>query len=81
MTCSRSLHYNADLGGRLSYSWQHHDKHLFCMSPIIWHIDDCGKVFKDAPAGFKLRVCNENLILLYLDQNICLGYSKEPSQC
>ena len=27
-----------------------------------------------------LRVCNENLIFLFLNQNICCGYSKEPSQ-
>ena len=25
-------------------------------------------------------VCNENLIFLFLNQNICCGYSKEPSQ-
>ena len=30
--------------------------------------------------GFKLTVCNENLIFLFLKQNICCGYSKEPSQ-
>ena len=27
-----------------------------------------------------LRVRNENLIFLFLNQNICCGYSKEPSQ-
>ena len=27
-----------------------------------------------------LRVCNENLIFLFLNQNICCGFSKEPSQ-
>ena len=27
-----------------------------------------------------LRVRNENLISLFLNQNICCGYSKEPSQ-
>ena len=27
-----------------------------------------------------LRVHNENLIFLFLNQNICCGYSKEPSQ-
>ena len=27
-----------------------------------------------------LRVRNENLIFLFLKQNICCGYSKEPSQ-
>ena len=30
--------------------------------------------------GLKLRVRNENLIFLFLNQNICCGYSKEPSQ-
>ena len=28
-----------------------------------------------------IRECNENLIFLFLHQNICCGYSKEPSQC
>ena len=32
------------------------------------------------PSGLKLRVRNENLIFLFLSQNICCGYSKEPSQ-
>ena len=32
------------------------------------------------PPGLKLRVLNENLIFLFLNQNICCGYSKEPSQ-
>ena len=26
-------------------------------------------------------MCKENLIFLFLNQNICCGYSKEPSQC
>ena len=32
-------------------------------------------------SGLLLRVHNENLIFLFLNQNICCGYSKEPSQC
>ena len=35
---------------------------------------------KRVKAGLKLRVRNENLIFLFLNQNICCGYSKEPSQ-
>ena len=35
---------------------------------------------KRASAGLWLRVCYENLILIFLNQNICCGYSKEPSQ-
>ena len=31
--------------------------------------------------GLKLRVCIEKIIFLSLNQNICCGYSKEPSQC
>ena len=31
-------------------------------------------------AGLRFRVWNENLIFLFLNQNICLGCSKEPSQ-
>ena len=30
--------------------------------------------------GLQLRVRNENSIFLFLSQNICCGYSKEPSQ-
>ena len=30
--------------------------------------------------GLKLRVRNKNLIFLFLNQNICCGYSKELSQ-
>ena len=31
-------------------------------------------------SGLELRVRNENLIFLFLNQNVCCGYSKEPSQ-
>ena len=31
-------------------------------------------------AGLYLRVCNRKIIFLFLNQNICCGYSKEPSQ-
>ena len=27
----------------------------------------------------EVKVCNENLTFLFLNQNICCGYSKEPS--
>ena len=27
-----------------------------------------------------VRVCNEKLIFLFVNKNICCGYSKEPSQ-
>ena len=32
-----------------------------------------------SPIGLKLRVCIEKLIFLFLNQNICCGYSKELS--
>ena len=35
---------------------------------------------KPTDAGLQLRVHNENLIFLFLNQNICCGYSNEPSQ-
>ena len=31
-------------------------------------------------SGFYLRVRNRKIIFLLLNQNICCGYSKEPSQ-
>ena len=33
---------------------------------------------KRAVPGLKLRVHNGNLIFLFLNQNICCGYPKEP---
>ena len=30
--------------------------------------------------GFYLRVCNRKIVFLFLNQNICCGYSKEPSE-
>ena len=40
----------------------------------------CGYVRVQQDPGLNLRVCNKNLIFLFLNQNICCGYSKEPSQ-
>ena len=31
-------------------------------------------------SGLKLRVCAKKMIFLFLNQNICCGYSKEPSE-
>ena len=36
--------------------------------------------FQLISTGLQLRVSNKNLIFLFLNQNICYGYSKEPSQ-
>ena len=47
---------------------------------------DSNKNMKNYPAwkklsnaGPQLRVCTKKLIFLFLNQNICCGYSKEPS--
>ena len=37
-------------------------------------------VIKAEVPEFLLRVRNENLIFLFLNQNICCGYPNEPSQ-
>ena len=39
----------------------------------------CDKREENGP-GLYLRLHYENLIFLFLNQNICCGYSKEPSQ-
>ena len=31
--------------------------------------------------GLKLRVCTRKIIFLFLNQNVCCGYSKVQSQC
>ena len=43
-------------------------------------IPHCWKSRVKAQTGLEFRVRNENLIFLFLNQNICCGYSKEPSQ-
>ena len=51
-------------------------------SPEVCHLQ-----FLNAPVynililtGPQIRVCNRKLFFLFLNQNICCGYSKEPSQ-
>ena len=50
-----------------------------------WSIEDLARVHRMLQNRWEplpvtgLRVCNENLIFLFLNQNICCGYSKEPS--
>ena len=36
-------------------------------------------LFKSQMPGIKIHVHNQKLIFLFLNQNICCGYSKEPS--
>ena len=31
-------------------------------------------------SGLQIRVYNQNIFFLFVNQNICCGYSKEPSQ-
>ena len=35
---------------------------------------------EESTSGLKLRVQTKKIIFLFLIQNICCGYSKEPSQ-
>ena len=45
------------------------------------HFDNMLKIVHLSRSSRTLvRVRNENLIFLFLNQNICCGYSKEPSQ-
>ena len=37
------------------------------------------RVIKVLIKGLQIRVCNGKLFFLFLNQNICCGYSKEPS--
>ena len=30
--------------------------------------------------GFQIRVCNGNVLFLFLNKNLCCGYAKEPIQ-
>ena len=51
-------------------------------SPLFTSSDqESNTMYTDQTApGLKLRVHTKTLILLFLNQNICWGYSKEPSQ-
>ena len=46
--------------------------------PAFWHTFASYKALLGP--GHLLRMRNENLIFLFLNQNICCGYSKELSQ-
>ena len=53
-----------------------------------WRWSDCASAQSDQRhccfhvtyTGLELRVHNKNVTFLFLNQNICCGYSKEPSQ-
>ena len=34
---------------------------------------------QDTKSGLLIRECNRKIVFLFLSQNICFGYSKEPS--
>ena len=42
------------------------------------HLKSLWGVLKDV-TGPQIRVCTRKLFILFLNQNICCGYSKEPS--
>ena len=44
-------------------------EHFFVLFELCW----------TPHAGLQIRVCNWKLLFLFLNQNICCGYSKEPS--
>ena len=46
----------------------------------IYTTDHPGFTVSNHMAGLWLRVGNKKIIFLFLNQNICCGYSKEPSQ-
>ena len=43
---------------------------------LLHHADQTAQML----TGPKLTVCNQKIFFLFLNQNICCGYSKEPSQ-
>ena len=51
------------------------DLNLHCM-----HMPTCILCWSPAQLDVILRVLNQKLIFVFLKQNICSGYSKEPSQ-
>ena len=57
-----------------------HRESLMSDHVLLNLLDQLGKSDKMQGLQRVLRVCNENLIFLFLNQNICCGYSKEPSQ-
>ena len=57
-----------------------HRESLMSDHVLLNLLDQLGKSDKMQGLPRVLRVCNENLIFLFLNQNICCGYSKEPSQ-
>ena len=72
--CLRQKPIDLDL-----HCFQKKDNSRFSMTMIKINIslDSILNLF----SGLELRVGNANLIYLFLNQNICRGYSKELSQC
>ena len=50
-----------------------------CSLPLFYILDKLINFFF-LLSGLQLKVCNRKIIFLFLNQNICCGYSKEPSQ-
>ena len=46
----------------------------------LWTGLICVQTFLKSKPGLYLRLLNEKIFFLFLNQNICRGYSKEPSQ-
>ena len=47
---------------------------------IILHLENnLPKQYVKSNIGVQIRVCNEEFTFFFLNQNICYGYSKEPS--
>ena len=69
--------------------WHHRDKNYLYFSPskhMLWILLWTVKVLLHYPkcvltyAGPQIRVHNRKLFFLFLKQNICCGYPKEPSR-
>ena len=58
---------------KLSLSWES-KKQEFLIQILLKPLQEIA-----AEAGLKVKVCTRKIIFVYFNQNICCGYSKEPS--
>ena len=66
----------------LSTFYYHYTYHHYWRNPkqLLLRVLNYCESRLSLSTGLKLRVRKENLFFLFLNQNICCGYSKEPSQ-
>ena len=80
-----SVHKHSLIKFKPSYFSSPHPPEPWAQCELLWWSNvHCQSVCYQSEqhlflTGLQIKVCNETLFFLFLNQNICCGYSKEPS--